>query len=288
MAEYSLDTELTYRTPRSTEIPLNQSLASTIRSFQKSRRESLHHLCLLAYGLRRSNLVKTKGRGGNAQGQILSDRFKAWYKNEKLAEVYGSESNFTTYAMCGRLLEYTRWQLDKKKGSKFIDALPASLGTMYEISKVLWRQGDKTTPKGRETYLNWLTKPIGDGSPPKVFINPSLTRKEVVAAAAKEDESAAPPARPGKPPPSQNKQREVSEGSPSSVLATISVSEKSFSFTKAGKSKGASTERILDFERELAALIKKYGRHFSVNSSADALVKTIDDLANPDFGKHLR
>ena len=186
LATYTVDTNLSYRAPPATALPLSGALASTIRSFQKSRRESLHHLCLIAYGLRRSNLVKTKGRGGNAQGQILSDRFKAWYKAERLSEVYGSESNFTTYAMCGRLLEYTRWQIDRKRGSRFIDALPASLGTMYEISKVLWQQGDKTTPEGRETYQRWLTKPIGDGSPPKVFISQSPTRKEVIASIAKQ------------------------------------------------------------------------------------------------------
>jgi len=288
MSLYSIKSQLTYRAPPAAAVPLNHELASTIRSFEKSRRESLHHLCLIAYGLRRSNLVKTKGRGGNAQGQILSDRFKAWYKNERLSEVYGSESNFTTYAMCGRLLEYTRWQIDRKKGSRFIDALPASLGTMYEISKVLWQQGDKTTPEGRETYQSWLTKPIGDGSPPKVFISPSLTRKEVIAAIAKQSGDIARPTRPRGPTPSQNEPRETIENSPSSVLATISVSETSFSFTKAGKSKGASIESILKFEQELAALIKKYGKHFSIHSSADALVKTIDELANPDFGKHLR
>ena len=288
MSLYSIYSELTYRAPPAAAVPLNSELASTIRSFQKTRRESLHHLCLIAYGLRRSNLVKTKGRGGNAQGQILSDRFKAWYKAERLSEVYGSESNFTTYAMCGRLLEYTRWQIDRKKGSRFIDALPASLGTMYEISKVLWQQGDKTTPEGRETYQSWLTNPIGDGSPPKVFISPSLTRKEVVRALARlngNDEVSPTPSASDDPspnPPSENREQPKRP-----IIATVTISPSSLLFTKTGKSKGATAEAIRAFESDLRELIKKHGRHFDIASNLDAVLNEIEQAAHPDFGKHL-
>lgn len=288
MTVYSIDSALTYRAPPAESIPLDRHLASTIRSFQKTRRESLHHLCLIAYGLRRSNLVKSDGRGGNAQGQTLSPEFKAWYRAEKLVEVYGSESNFTTYAMCGRLLEYTRWQVDKGKGTRFIDALPASLGTMYEISKVLWEQGDKTKPEGRERYKDWLTKPIGDGSPPKTFIQPSLTRKEVVSALAGlqggsgDTPVTAPDSNPERSPP------QGQEAPATPIVATISISASSLSFTKTGKSKGASPEAIRALDHGLQQLVKKHGRHFRITSNLEAVLKEIEAAANPDFGKHLR
>jgi len=282
-------TELTYRAPSAKELPLNSDLANTIRSFEKTRRDSLHHLCLLAYGLRRSNLVKAKGRGGNAQGQVLSERFKTWFNREKLEDVYGkADSNFTTYAMCGRLIEFTRWQLDNKRGTSFIEKLPSSLGTMYEISKVLWEQGGKTKPEGRAIYLEWLTEPIGDGSPPKTFISLSLTRKEVVARLAllnnpnpNDEPLIQQPATPEPP------NLEV-EDLGSNIIARISISEESFAFTKLGKPKGASSEKIREFEKELADLVRRYGKHFEIQSNLERVLRSIEDAANPDFGKNLR
>ena len=40
--------------------------------------------------------------------------FEAWYKKNVIEEAYGTLSNFTLYAMTGRLLNYVRWQLDGK------------------------------------------------------------------------------------------------------------------------------------------------------------------------------
>jgi hypothetical protein len=293
MALYSADTELSYRPVTAAQVPLTPALAKTIFSFQKSRRESLHHLCLIAYGLRRSNLQKIKPgkRGGNAQGQILSDAFKVWYKREKMKDVYGGDSNFITYAMCGRLLSYTRWQLDAKKGSNLIEKLPVSLGTMYELSKILWTQGGTTIPEGRNIYLRLLTTITDDGSPPPTLINPQLTRSDLIKIIQGPQKGNLP------------RGRKNSLGAASTeevprdllqmigdapVLASITIKPTCFSFSKNGNPKGASTEEVNVFAKELDVLIRRYAKHFQISSNLKAVISKIEEAANPDFGKNIQ
>ena len=293
MALYSADTELSYKEVTAAQVPLTPALAKTIFSFQKSRRESLHHLCLIAYGLRRSNLQKIKPgmRGGNAQGQILSDAFKGWYNREKMKDVYGGESNFITYAMCGRLLSYTRWQLDAKKGSNFIEKLPVSLGTMYELSKILWTQGGTTIPEGSSIYLRLLTKITGDGSPPPTLINPQLTRSDLIKIIQDLQRGSLPPGR------KKSLGAAPTAGVPidplpiigdAPVLASITIKPTCFLFSKNGNPKGASTEEVNAFAKELDVLIRRYAKHFQISSNLNAVISKIEEAAHPDFGKHIR
>ena len=115
---------LTFKEPTAAEVPLNEELAVLIRTHHLKTREHLFHLCMLAYGLRRNNLISNRGkRGGNAQGKELKPEFKLWYETHNLEEIYGKESNFIKYAMSGRLLNYVAWQI----GKKYIEQLPSSL-----------------------------------------------------------------------------------------------------------------------------------------------------------------
>jgi hypothetical protein len=104
--------ELTFREPSADEVPLNTALASVIREHHKRSREHLFHLCMIAYGLRRHNLIAKKGgAGGNAKGKQYKPAFKSWYASQAMEDVYGSLNNFTLYAMAGRLLSYVRWRV---------------------------------------------------------------------------------------------------------------------------------------------------------------------------------
>lgn len=177
---------LTFNEPTASEVSLTDDLAKTIHQFQKQRktihqfqkqrREGLFHLCMIAYGLLRHNLEKSKAkRGGNARDQVYKPIFKQWYEDKRLKEVYGEIANFTLYAMSGRLLNYVRWHFDRK----YIQALPASLGALYECSQILFTQGDSATAVSRQRFAMALTKPIRDGSRNNAIINPNVSRQEI-------------------------------------------------------------------------------------------------------------
>jgi len=140
---------LTFKEPTAAQVPLNAQLVSIIRQHQQKSREHLFHLCMIAYGLRRHNLISNRGRrGGNAKNEEFKPQFKAWYEKNNLEEVYGTMSNFTLYAMGGRLLSYVAWQVD----SKYIDRLPSSMTGLYACSQILWGQGDSTTQAKRNYF----------------------------------------------------------------------------------------------------------------------------------------
>jgi hypothetical protein len=168
--------KLTFKAPTRAEVALTDELVGVIHSHHRKLREHLFHLCMIAYGLRKHNLVKAKsGAGGNAQGQRYRPEFRDWYQKNGLTNVYGSEGNFTLYAMAGRLLEYVRWQI----GADYINHLPSSMTTLYALSEVLWEQGDATDDPRRDLFAKALLEPIRDGSTFNAFIHPGVTRKEV-------------------------------------------------------------------------------------------------------------
>lgn len=170
--------KLTFKAPTKAEVALTDELVGVIRSHHRKQREHLFHLCMIAYGLRKHNLIKTKsGAGGNAKGQRYRPEFHDWYQRNGLASVYGSDSNFTLYAMAGRLLEYVRWQV----GSEFINHLPSSMTALYALSEILWEQGDATDAPRRELFNKALVEPIRDGGTFNAFIHPGITRKEIDA-----------------------------------------------------------------------------------------------------------
>lgn len=141
--------ELTFKEPQPDEVALTPELVAIIREHHKKSREHLYHLCVIAYGLRKHNLIKKKiGSGGNTQQRVYNNEFKTWYELNNLREVYGVISNFTQYAMAGRLLSYVRWQV----GEKYIEKLPASMTALYAMSQILWEQGDTTDDVRRKLF----------------------------------------------------------------------------------------------------------------------------------------
>ena len=67
--------KLTFKAPTRAEVALTDELVEVINSHHRKLREHLFHLCMIAYGLRRHNLVQSKsGAGGNANDQKYMNR----------------------------------------------------------------------------------------------------------------------------------------------------------------------------------------------------------------------
>ena len=269
--------KLTFKEPTADQVPLNAQLVSVIRQHHQKSREHLFHLCMIAYGLRRHNLISNRGRrGGNAQGKEFKPQFKIWYEKNKLEEVYGTLGNFTHYAMGGRLLSYVAWQVD----SKYIDRLPSSMTGLYACSQLLWDQGDSTTQAKRNNFYSLLTKRIKDGS--GVFttkINKHATRKEIEALKPVDGHS-------------ESKQVSTTSKKPKKSnlidLGSIQISNDLFFFTTTGTKRGhLKLEEVEKLHQAIRDLIEKHDqgrKHYAFQSNLADLKKQYKAEQNHDFG----
>jgi len=270
--------QLTFLEPTKQEVSLTPQLASVIHSLHKQKRESMFHLCMIAYGLRKHNLkVLRSGRGGNARGQGYSTAFNAYYENNKLGEVYGSRENFTMYAMAGRLLTYVRWQLDAKNGTNYINNLPASLTALYECSQILFTRGESATNDSRKRFQQALTKPLRDGTRHNALIHPLVTRVAI----------------------QQYRKKKSSQGMRASspeysiLLGTIRAHRDLYKFTKRG-AKQVGTIDLKDvkgFLRELKTLIAKHShghKNFALESNLSEVERSYMDAKSPDYGADIK
>jgi hypothetical protein len=269
--------KLTFKEPTADQVPLNAQLVAVIRQHHQKSREHLFHLCMIAYGLRRHNLISNRGkRGGNAQGKEFKPQFKAWYEKNRLEEVYGTLGNFTHYAMGGRLLSYVAWQID----SKYIDRLPSSVTGLYACSQLLWDQGDSTTQAKRNCFHILLTKRIKDGS--GVFttkINKHSTRKEIEALKPIDEK--------------RTSSAEVKTSTKSKIsnlveLGIIKVSNDLFYLTTTGTKRGhLKLEEVEKLHQAIRELIEKHDKgrnHYSFQSNLADLKKQYKAEQNYDFG----
>ena len=271
---------LTYRLPREEEVALTPELVTVIRHHHQKSREHLCHLCLIAYGLRKHNLVRAKsGAGGNAQGKVYKPEFGDWYEKNDLTDIYGVLSNFNHYASAGRLLEYVRWQI----GEQYISHLPTSMSALYAASQILWEQGGKTDDTRRERFTNALMMPLRDGSKRNALIHTHVTRKEIEEWHAKQAEQ----------PPDKRTDKTRSTPDPRTiVLATIKVHQDLNKFTK-GLGKKRIGPDLLDVER-LTELVRQVIERFDAGTSRYLLESHLDEVRdaydaakNPDFGKRI-
>ena len=101
------------------------------------------------------------------------------YKKNKLDEYYGSLSNFTKYCGCGDVVNWIGTKSDDPQ--KFLQQLPLSVGSLYELSMILKKDKDLFelllyyTPKRTsidEPKVQWITK-----RPP--LINKSSTEQKI-------------------------------------------------------------------------------------------------------------
>ena len=282
---YTTSHPLDFKEPTDEEVKLGASLARTIKSFHKSRRESLFHLCILAYGLRKKNLHKVKGRGGNQRGEAYKPQFEQWYEKYEMSDVYGKLTNFTLYAMSGRLLTYVRWQIDNKNGSKYIDQLPSSLSGLYALSKIIWTQGESATDKTRKLFFDLLTKPIKDGRKDNKFIHQNVSRKEINDWIEKNQK------------PKVSKTRSNNESKKNNhniVLATIKVDKKLFEFNRSGTKRsidGPTINDVKKLENKINSLIQDFkdkAGYFSVESKLDEVRQKYENERNKDFGSKIK
>jgi hypothetical protein len=229
---------------------------------------------MIAYGLRRHNLISNRGkRGGNAQGKEFKSQFKAWYEKHNLEEVYGTMGNFTIYAMSGRLLNYVAWQVDKK----YIERLPSSVTSLYACSQILWDQGDSTTQEKRNYFNSLLTKRVKDGS--GVFttkINKHATRKEVEAFKLIGNKTA------------ENKTASKAKSTKQLDLGIIFVSNDLLYFTNTGTKRGhLKIEEVEKLHDAIRDLIKKYDKgrkNYSFQSNLTEIKTKYKAKENHNFG----
>ena len=269
---------LTFKEPTAAEVPLNEQLVKIIKTHHQKSREHLFHLCIIAYGLRRHNLISNKGkRGGNAQGKELKPEFKVWYEKHHLEEVYGKEANFTKYAMSGRLLSYVAWQVDRK----YIEHLPSSLTALYTCSQLLWEQGDTTTDAKRKRFADLLIKKVKDGSGVSTTkINKQSTRADIenMLPQSTSNTSTSKPTGKG--------------GLKFEGLAQVLIHPDIYKFTSTYTKRGhLKLEDVVKLNEAISALIKKFdaGRqYFSVQSSLPKIKEKYTKAENPDFGKAIK
>lgn len=317
-AIYSVDHALNYLVPAEDEVLLTAELAKTIQSFGKIKKDALHHLCIIAYGIRRQNLIKVTGRGGNQRGEAYKDEFRAWYEQYKISDVYGSLSGFTQYAMTGRLLTYTKWQVPKqvgltpyendiiaeaqskvdspedkdnilkeeqdkifrRKSEGYLAQLPASLGALYGLSKVVWEQGKEATDESRKAYRDLLVVPVRDGSTNNAFIHPAMTIADVDSKVTSiqsycDQES--------------NKPKVKDEMTIS--LATIKVHKDLYKFNRSGTKRTIAGPKIDDVRKlinQINNLLADHGNDkFSLKSNLDEVVEKYNNSESPDYSKNI-
>jgi hypothetical protein len=269
---------LTFKEPTAAQVPLNEQLVAVIKQHHQKSREHLFHLCMIAYGLRRHNLISNRGRrGGNVQGEELKPQFKAWYKKNNLDEVYGTEKNFLLYAMSGRLLSYIAWKVDRK----YIDQLPSSVTGLYACSQILWTQGGTTTQERRDYFYKLLTKRIKDGS--GVFttsINKQSTRKKIEALKNKLSSTTKTVGKP------------TSQAKDFTDLGNLQVSNDLFYFTTTGTKRGhLKIEEVEKLHQAIIKLVKKYDKgrkYYSFQSQLTEVKQKYKAEQLYDFGASIK
>ena len=152
-------------------ITLTDDLVNEIRDQFINDRNNRFQIFILSSSIRRKYLDKKTKK--------YKKEFEDWYKKNKLDEYYGSLSNFTKYCGCGDVVNWIGTKSDDPQ--KFLQQLPLSVGSLYELSMVLKKDKDLFelllyyTPKRTsidEPKVQWITK-----RPP--LINNSSTEQKI-------------------------------------------------------------------------------------------------------------
>lgn len=163
--------KLSYRIPGDNKISLSKELEQEIKERFKNDRENKFQIFLICSGIRRKYLDK--------KTNSYKPEFDEWYKKTGMDKVFGSLPNFTKYSGCGEVVNYVGTKTSDPE--KYLKQLPLTVGTLYEISKVLKQDKDlfkiilQFTPTRKsisELKHEWVTK-----KPP--LINPNITEEKV-------------------------------------------------------------------------------------------------------------
>lgn len=120
-----------HRIPGRSEVALTNELAKGIRDRFNKDRENRFQIYLIAAGLRKRYL--------NKRTKEYSDEFREWF-DKHLKKLFGSLPNFTKYASAGDVVAYVA--ANTSDPDKYLDQLPLSVGTLYEISQILTGNGE--------------------------------------------------------------------------------------------------------------------------------------------------
>lgn len=162
---------ISYKIPGDNRISLSKDLEKEIKERFKNDRENKFQIFLICSGIRRKYLDTKK----NSYKPV----FEEWYRESGMNDVFGSLPNFTKYAGCGEVVNYVGTKTSNPE--KYLLKLPLSVGTLYEISKLLKQDEDlfnvllHYTPKRKnitDEKHEWVTK-----RPP--LINPKITEEKV-------------------------------------------------------------------------------------------------------------
>jgi len=127
-----------YRIPDRDEITLTPALAKEIRSRFRADRDNRFRIYLLAAGMRDRYL--------NPKTKAYTPEFRAWYEQEELEKLFGKlESSFVRYASAGNVVAYIANPdievlpagVEPEDPTSRLEQLPLSVGTLYELSKIL-------------------------------------------------------------------------------------------------------------------------------------------------------
>lgn len=274
----TLYSALTYKEPTAEQVALGAPLARLIKTHHSKAKSHLHHLCIIAYGLRRHNLITKKdGRGGNAKNKVYRPEFDAWYKKYEMDTIYGKLPNFTGYAMAGRLLHYVRWQV----GEKYLNQLPSSMIALRACASILWKNGDDASQEEKDYFKRLLIERTGDGSGVHLTrINTHTTAKEIEELRKVFDSKSD----------ALSMQAAVSSIPLSEykhVVCQIKASKQLFEFTKTGTKRGLLTlqqvENLVNELREVIARHNENSARFLLTDQLDAISKTYRDKKDTNF-----
>lgn len=121
-----------YEMPGDNRISLSVQLAEEIRERFATDRDNRFKLYILAAAIREKYLDR-------ATGNYTAD-FQSWYLSNGMKELFGSLQNFTKYAMAGEVVHFVDTQTSNPE--KYLQQLPLSVGTLYELSILLKQSND--------------------------------------------------------------------------------------------------------------------------------------------------
>ena len=116
-----------YQIPTGKRVTISESLEKEIKKRFQEDRSNRFQLFLLSSGIRNKYL--------NKKTKKYSDEFLKWYKTSGMDELFGSIPNFTKYSSCGDVVHYVGTQTSDSE--KYLNKLPLSVGSLYEISMIL-------------------------------------------------------------------------------------------------------------------------------------------------------
>lgn len=140
-----------YRVPGTNAITISPALAKDIKERFARDRDNRFHIFLLAAGMRKKYLQPS-----DVGKDTYSADFRSWYDDNGMAKLFGKlESSFSKYAASGTVIEFVAEgsylnsenrpaDLAPINPRPFLDALPVTVTSLYELSLIKERVDGRT------------------------------------------------------------------------------------------------------------------------------------------------